>query len=81
MEVKLIKIGSSKGIRLKKSIIERYGIKDKAEILLEKDRIILKPVKNPRQGWDEAFKKMRENGDDNLLIDDVFPEEEPLQWK
>mgnify|MGYP006312661685 FL=1 len=81
MEVKLIKIGSSKGIRLKKSIIERYGIKDKAEILLEKDRIILKPVKNPRQGWDEAFKKMREKGDDNLLIDDVFPEEEPLQWK
>ncbi len=81
MEVKLINIGRSKAIRLKKSIIERYGIKDKAEILLEKDRIILKRVENPREGWDKAFKMMNENNDDKLLIDDMFPEEEPQEWK
>jgi antitoxin MazE len=35
----------------------------------------LKPVKKPRDGWDEAFKKMAERGDDELLIDDVFEDE------
>jgi antitoxin MazE len=29
----------------------------------------------PRQGWEEAFKKMHENGDDQLLITDVFDDE------
>jgi hypothetical protein len=29
---------------------------------------LLKPVKNLRQGWAEAFKSMGENNDDALLI-------------
>lgn len=28
--------------------------------------------KEPRQGWNESFKEMAENGDDELLIPDVF---------
>ena len=30
----------------------------------------------PRKGWDELFRIMHENGDDKLLIDDVFDDEE-----
>jgi hypothetical protein len=29
----------------------------------------------PRKGWDKAFKKMHENGDDKLLMGDVFEDE------
>jgi antitoxin ParD1/3/4 len=29
----------------------------------------------PREGWDTAFKKMHDNGDDQLLIPDVFEDE------
>jgi antitoxin MazE len=29
----------------------------------------------PRQNWDQAFKEMHANGDDILLIDDVFTDE------
>jgi hypothetical protein len=29
----------------------------------------------PRKGWDELFRIMHENGDDKLLIDDVFKDE------
>jgi len=39
------------------------------------DCIILRPVKKAREGWDEAFRSMRENGDDQLLIPDIFEEE------
>jgi hypothetical protein len=29
----------------------------------------------PRENWDQAFKEMHANGDDQLLIDDVFADE------
>lgn len=80
MEVSIIKIGNSKGLRLSKSILDRYQIKDKVEVILEEGQIILKPIDEPRKGWDQAFKKMHENGEDQLLIDDVFEEENLDQW-
>ena len=76
MKTSIIQIGNSKGLRLSKTILERYNIKDTVELILEKGRIILKPIDQPRKGWDEAFSKMHQNNDDQLLIDDVFEEED-----
>ena len=80
MELSIIKIGNSKGIRLKKSILDRYNIKDKVELILERGRIILKPVSKPRQGWEDAFRTMQYNQEDNLLIPDVFEDEMDEEW-
>lgn len=80
MEVSVIKIGNSKGLRLSKEILERYNIKDTVEMILEKGQIILKPKSAPRKGWDFAFKKMHNNGDDNLLMDDLFEDESFEEW-
>jgi len=80
MELKIIKIGNSKGLRLSKTILDRYNIKDKVEVIFEKGYIILKPVTKPRKGWEEAFKEMNQNGDDELLIDDVFEDENIDEW-
>jgi antitoxin MazE len=81
MEASIIKIGNSKGLRLSKAIIDKYNIKDKVELILEEDQIILKPIEEPRKGWREAFKKMNERGEDKLLIDDVFEDENFDEWK
>lgn len=75
MKASIIKIGNSRGLRLNKSVLDRYNIKDTVELILEKGRIILQPIDAPRKGWDEAFKKMHANQEDNLLIDDVFDDE------
>ncbi len=75
MELSVINIGNSKGIRLSKAILEKYKISEKIELILEKDYIILKPKSEPRKGWEKAFKKMHENGDDQLLMADVFEDE------
>ena len=80
MELSVINIGNSKGIRLSKTILEKYNINDKIELILEKDYIILKPKAEPRKNWDQAFKKMHENGDDQLLMDDVFEDENFEEW-
>lgn len=76
MELPIVKIGNSKGIRLSKTILEKYNFVDKLELILEEDALILKPIKKVRAGWDEAFKEMVKNGDDELLIPDVFEDEE-----
>ena len=81
MEVSIIKIGNSKGFRLTKSILERYNITDKVELILEKGQIILRPISEPRKGWDIAFQKMHEQGDDQLLMNDVFEDENFDEWK
>jgi len=81
METSIIKIGNSKGLLLSKSILEQYKINDKIEVILEKGRIILKPIENPRKNWEVSFKQMRKENDDQLLIDDVFNDEIPEEWK
>ncbi len=80
MEVSIIKIGNSKGLRLNKSILERYNITDKIELILEKGQIVLRPIDEPRKGWDKEFQRMNENGDDQLLIEDVFEDENFEEW-
>jgi len=80
MELSVINIGNSKGIRLSKTILEKYNISDKVELILEKNHIILKPKAEPRKNWEKAFKKMHENGDDQLLMNDVFEDENFEEW-
>ena len=80
MELSVIAIGNSKGIRLSKTILEKYNITDKVELILEIGYIILKPIEESRIGWEESFRKMNENGDDGLLIGDVFEDENLEEW-
>lgn len=80
MKTAIIKIGNSKGLRLSKTILEKYNIKDKVEMILEKGHIILKPIDNPRKNWSAQFEKMRENNDDQMLLDDVFEDENLEEW-
>ena len=60
MELSIIQIGNSKGFRLSKTLIAKYNIKDKVELILEKGYFILKPISQPRKDWDIAFKEMGE---------------------
>ena len=80
MELAVIQIGNSKGFRLSKTLIEKYNIKDKVELILEKGYFILKPISNPRKGWEKSFKEMRENEDDQLLFNDIFENENLEEW-
>ena len=80
MDISVIPIGNSKGIRLSKTLLEKYNITDKVELILEEDFIILKPKQEPRKGWEDAFKKMHENSDDQLLLNDVFEDEDMSEW-
>ena len=80
MDISVISIGNSKGIRLTKTVLEKYNINDTLELILEKGYMILKPKQEPRRGWEKSFKQMHENGDDKLVMSDIFDDENFDEW-
>jgi len=80
MDLPIIPIGNSKGIRLPKTLLDRYHITDRVELILEEEQLVLRPITAPRQGWDTAFATMHHNGDDQLLMDDVWPDDTDDLW-
>ena len=59
----------------------KVKIQDTVDLILDKEQIIIKPLSKLRKGWDKAFKEMNANGDDQLLIPDIFEDENPEEWK
>jgi antitoxin MazE len=83
MRARVIKIGNSQGLRIPKPILEQTGIMDDVEIEVEKNQIIIRPIKNVREGWDAAFKIMGENGDDEPILNENMShswDEEEWHW-
>jgi antitoxin MazE len=85
MRASIIKIGNSQGVRIPKPLLDQTGIKDDVELEVEKSQIIIRPISSPRAGWDNAFKSMSQNNDDDLLdgnevISHSWDEQE-WQWK
>ena len=76
MKAKLVNIGKSKGLILPQAVLDKYKITESVEVVLGNEGIILKPIITPRKGWEKAFKEMHKKGDDALLINDVFEDED-----
>lgn len=82
MELSVVRIGNSRGIRLPVKLLERFRITDKVELLEDGSRLILKAVapKKSRVGWAKSFKAMATAGDDKLLIDATLDAGEDWTW-
>ena len=70
MKTKLIRIGNSKGVRIPKPLIEQSGLSEEIELTVKDNEIVLRSADGPRKDWDQAFQKMAEKGDDQLLDED-----------
>jgi antitoxin MazE len=70
MTVKIISIGNSKGIRIPNNVLKSLKIGSEIDMVVNEDRgeVLLRPVKKTREGWNNAFKRMNEAGDDGLLV-------------
>ena len=83
MKSRIIRIGNSRGIRIPKLLIEQAGLTDEVEIEVKNNRLVIAPVAPPRAGWEEAFEKMREAGDDELVDGNLViasGEEDEWEW-
>lgn len=57
MRLSVIKIGNSRGIRLPKPVLEELGSADTLEGELVPEGLLIRPVSNPRTGWEQEFAK------------------------
>ena len=71
MKTKLIRIGNSRGVRIPKSLIEQSGLSEDVELILKDNEIVLRSTNGPRKNWEQAFRKMAEQGDDQLHDEDM----------
>ncbi|AQG81109.1 AbrB/MazE/SpoVT family DNA-binding domain-containing protein [Spirosoma montaniterrae] len=71
MRLSVVSIGNSKGIRIPKAVLDKYRIKDSVEVEMRDDALVLKPVRTPREGWEEQFRQAITAGD--------LPDEELLE--
>ena len=72
MQVSLIDIGTSKGIRIPSSILKELNRPQKFDLRIERNALVLEVIEKPRKGWADKFKK----SDSELLIDDALDMDE-----
>lgn len=63
MKSRLIRIGNSRGVRLPKPLIEEAGLLEEVEVQVRGGALVISSRKEPRVGWAEAARQMRERGD------------------
>ncbi len=76
----IIKIGNSQGVRIPKPLLEQSGLGKTVEIDVEPNRIVIRSIRRPRQGWEEEFTRMAEAGDDALLDPETPTEWDKSEW-
>jgi antitoxin MazE len=81
MKVGIISVGNSKGIRIPKAILEQCRFNKEAELEVQGNALLIKPIKKVREGWDKAFQLMHERKEDSLIINDTLDAEmEHWEW-
>ena len=84
METKITKIGNSQGIIIPKAIIEQCGLKDRVNIEIKDNCIVISPqTDNPRQGWEAKIIAAGANNSDELLMEDYLEhtwDKEEWEW-
>ena len=77
MKTHIVRIGNSRGLRLPKTVLTQCGLEDAVEIEVEDNRLVVRPARGARAGWNEAFATMAKRGDDILLDRDTL---KPTDW-
>jgi antitoxin MazE len=67
VKTRIVKIGNSRGIRIPRVILDQAKLGDDIEMEVQEGKLIVRPARSPREGWDERFAEMAQRGDDRLL--------------
>lgn len=80
LDIKIVPIGNSKGIRLPKNLLERYAIKDQVVLEQREEGILLRSKQDKRLSWEDTYKEMAEKHEDwsdlDVTLDDGLKDED-----
>ena len=87
MQVNVVKIGNSKGIRIPKKVLDQCHVDGALDLSVENSVITLKPMhRKPREGWAEAIEATNkkygvEPLDEEWLEADLLGDVEVEDWE
>ncbi|MGH9577936.1 MAG: AbrB/MazE/SpoVT family DNA-binding domain-containing protein, partial [Terriglobales bacterium] len=64
VELKIVRIGNSRGVRLPKAVLERYEIKDALVLEAREEGLLLRGKKDKRMTWEETYRNMAREKED-----------------
>ena len=67
IKTRIVKIGNSQGIRIPKLLLDQTNLGEEVKLELQDNCIVIRASHSSRDGWEERFKMMAEQGDDRLL--------------
>jgi len=75
MHASLIQIGNSRGVRLSKTVIEAAGLQDDLDLEVRDGAVVIRAIREVRDGWAEAAMACHDAGDDNMSSWDAVVED------
>ncbi|MBI3998107.1 MAG: AbrB/MazE/SpoVT family DNA-binding domain-containing protein [Armatimonadetes bacterium] len=81
VRTRVVRIGNSRGIRIPKIWVQQLGLGEEVELAVQRDRLIVRPARRPRQHWAEAFRSMAARGDDRLIDQPVPTVWDKAEWE
>jgi antitoxin MazE len=80
IELKVVPIGNSRGVRLPKAVLDKYAIRDAVVVEEREEGLLLRSKQDKRLSWEDTYKEMaREREDwsdlDATVADGLDPEE------
>ena len=64
-----------------KDHVEQVGLQDEVEMEVRGSQLIIRAANHPRAGWEAAFAKMAEHGDDALLDSSTSTQWDETEWR
>jgi len=83
VKTRIVKIGNSQGIRIPKLLLDQVGFAEDIELEVQDNRIVIRSAHPARFGWEDQFKIMAEQEDDQLIDESFLAtswDEEEWEW-
>lgn len=74
LELKVIAIGNSRGVRLPKAVLERYAITDTLVLEACEEGLLLRGARDKRLSWEDTYKDIAREHEDWRDLDSTVAE-------
>lgn len=64
LEFKVVPIGNSRGVRLPKTVLDKYAIRDAVVVEEREEGLLLRSKRDRRLSWEDTFKDMAHERED-----------------
>ena len=78
MEATVVKMGSSLGFKFPEAAIKNFNLKVGTIIelnFIQEGKVVFRKKKNAREGWDAAFARYAQEGEDKTILPDFIDSE------